>query len=363
MRLADFIADNTEPIIVEWTAFAATCGPAARTMDRSALRDHALPMLRDIIRDLRTPQTNAEQDDKAKGLADSTSEEPTTAAEAHGSGRALSGFSVSEMVSEYRALRASVIRLWATADEGISSTDLRDLVRFNEAIDQALAESINRYTEDLDRSKEMFIAVLGHDLRTPLGTVTMASQFMLDSGELTEPHLTLTTRIARSARRMNQMVADLLDFTRTRLGSGVPIVRADMDMARAVRHAVEEIESAHPAASFAVNATGELHGHWDSARISQMLTNLLSNAVQHGSAATPITVTARDFGPPIAPGDLDGLFSPFKRLGSATTTTSSTSLGLGLYIAERIVAAHSGTIDVDSNEAGTMFRVRLAKAT
>ena len=102
-----------------------------------------------------------------------------------------------------------------------TGADLDDLVRFNEAIDQAIAESITRYTEDLDHSKEMFLAILGHDLRTPLGAVLMSSQFMLDTGDLVEPHRTLTTRIAHSATPHESAWSnDLLDFTRTSAGVG-----------------------------------------------------------------------------------------------------------------------------------------------
>ncbi len=373
VRLADFIETNSEPILAEWVAFAETCGPAGRTMDVAGLRDHAAEMLANIVIDLRTPQTGAEQVAKSKGNAEPGPEGKDTAAEVHGAGRAESGFSVGEMVSEYRALRASVIRLWTKASGSLTSADLEDLMRFNETIDQALAESIERYTLDLDRSKEMFVAILGHDLRTPLGAVMMGSQFMLDTGELEEPHLTLTTRIARSAKRMNQMVGDLLDFTRSRLGSGVPIVRRRMDLSKEASHAVEEMAAAHPESVLALEASGDLRGDWDCARIGQVLANLVGNAVQHGSAKTPIVVTARgeleevvlqvhNRGPAIPTSDLQGIFSPFKRLQSGQAAGPSSSLGLGLYIAERIVTAHGGTIDVSSSdEAGTSFTVRLPR--
>ena len=152
------------------------------------------------------------------------------AAEKHGAERAESGFTTDQMVSEYRALRANVIRLWTKAQGEITPTELDDLTRFNEAIGQSLAESISRFTQDLDHSKEMFLAILGHDLRAPLGAVITSAKFMLESQELTEPHLTLTSRIASSSTRMNHMVGALLDFTRSRLGGGIPIVRADMSM-------------------------------------------------------------------------------------------------------------------------------------
>lgn len=376
MRLADFIEQNYESILTEWVAFARSTGPAGGAMDLDALRDHAREMLQGIVADLRTPQTDAEQADKSKGNADAPADESDTAAEVHGADRAESGFTVSEMVSEYRALRASVIRLWTKANGSLAGADLDDLTRFNEAIDQALAESVTRYTHDLDRAKEMFIAILGHDLRSPLNAVIMASQFMLESGELAEPHLNLTTRISSSARRMNRMVADLLDFTRGQLGSGVTIVRAKMDLGRLIQQSVEEMESANPGAELSCSVSGDLRGAWDSARISQMLSNLLGNAVQHGERSSPITVTAHgeeidvviavhNRGRAIPKAEIQGIFSPFKRLRSGQPAARDLSnLGLGLYIAERIVAAHGGSIGVQSSEsAGTTFTVRLPRAS
>jgi signal transduction histidine kinase len=375
VRLADFIATNTDSILAEWVSFAESCGVAGPTMDLVGLRDHAVAMLAVIVADLRTPQTEAERARKSKGMAAPLLDgEPDTAAEIHGAGRAEGGFTLGEMVSEYRALRASVIRLWTASRGSLTGDDLEDLVRFNEAIDQSLAESVTRYMEDIDRSREMFVAILGHDLRSPLGAVVMASQFMLDTGELTEPHLTLTSRIAHSARRMNQMVGDLLDFTRGRLGSGVPIARQDMNMETVVRQAIEEIRLAQPESVLKFRATGQLRGSWDPARLSQVAANLIGNAVQHGAPRTLISVTAEgeesdvvlrmhNYGPAIAPSDIAGLFSPFKRfrVGGAIGRDSG-NLGLGLYIVERIVHAHGGTIDVRSSaDAGTTFTVRLPR--
>ena len=372
--LADFIASNTESILTEWVAFAESCAPAARSMAPVALRDHALEMLKEIVADLRTPQTDAEQSEKSKGKGEAGVEGVDTAAEEHGSGRAESGFTVGEMVSEYRALRASVIRLWTRQCGSLDARDLEDLMRFNEAIDQALGESVSRYTEDLDYSEEMFLAILGHDLRTPLGAVIMASQFMIDTGELEEPHLTLTNRIGRSARRMNGMVGDLLDLTRTRLGSGIPIVRKEMDLAKEASNAVDEVMSANPESVLKLNTSGNLHGNWDCARISQVMANLLGNAVQYGLPKSVISVTLRgetsgvvvqvhNRGRGIAEADIQQLFQPLKRLKSGEPAPSHLgSLGLGLYIAERIVTAHGGTIDVNSSdEAGTFFTVRLPR--
>ena len=373
MKLADYIEQNDEPILAEWQAFAATCGPMAAAMGETALRDHARAMLGTIVADLRTPQSAGEQIAKSKGEIDHP-EGADTAAEVHGAERAEGGFTVSEMVSEYRALRASVIRLWTAACGNLTGEDLEDLVRFNETIDQALAESITRYTVDLDRSKDMFLAVLGHDLRSPLNAVIMASQFMLETGELEEPHRSLVARTLRGGRRMNTMVGDLLDFTRGRLGAGIPIVRKPADLAKEVRHAVDEVSSAHPGCRLTLETSGDLRGNWDCSRMSQVLSNLLNNAAQHGVQKGEIAVairgetdevvfTVQNWGPAIPAASIPGLFSPFKRLAASQDKAHPTSLGLGLYIAERIVAAHGGTIRATSSaEAGTRFTVRLPRS-
>ncbi|GJG89411.1 hypothetical protein tb265_45920 [Gemmatimonadetes bacterium T265] len=207
MRLADFLEAEAASIPAEWVAFAGGSGPAGAGMDVEALRDHAAAMLADIAADLRTPQTGAAQAAESRGAARSygadahcagpVGREPAdTAAEVHGAGRAESGFTLGAMVAEYRALRASVIRLWTAANGSLTGADRDDLIRFNEAVDQALAESVTRYTQDLDESREMFLAILGHDLRTLLGAIIMASRFMLDTGELPELHAALTARIA-----------------------------------------------------------------------------------------------------------------------------------------------------------------------
>ena len=361
--------------MVEWEAFARTCAPASGSMDIAALRDHASEMLTVIAEDLRTPQGKREQSEKSKGNAQALDPNEQTAAEKHGAGRAESGFTTDQMVSEYRALRASVIRLWTKAQGEIVPADLEDLTRFNEAVDQSLAESITRYTQDLDQSKELFLAILGHDLRNPLDAIRMSSSFMLETQELKEPHLTLTSRIASSATRMNNLVGDLLDFTRSRLGGGIPIVRADMNMGKAVHDVVDEIKAAHPRRTIQVDARGTLDGKWDCARMTQVLTNLIRNALEHGSERSivavhvqgddkEVTIAVHNRGPAIPAEQLNGLFNPMKSQEATGSLTSSGSgnLGLGLYIAERIVNAHHGRIDVASSEdLGTTFTIHLPR--
>jgi signal transduction histidine kinase len=370
VRLADFIITNRAAILAEWLEFAKTCSPASGSMGSIALTDHASEMLTAIAEDLKTPQNKQEQAEKSKGQAPDTTSQ-STAAEKHAKGRAESGFSLDEMVAEYRALRASVIRLWTRAKGDLKSTDLEDLTRFNEAIDQSLTESITQFTQDLDNSKEMFLAILGHDLRTPIGAILTSATFMVETKELVEPHLTLTKRIVSSAGRMNQMVGALLDFTRSRLGGGIPISPAPMNIGKTVHDVVSEMEAANPGRKIEVNARGSLKGDWDCARMSQVLTNLIGNALEHGSDRTivnvnvladeeEITIAIHNQGAPIPRDQLDGIFSAMKKQES--TGIQSGNLGLGLYIADQIVHAHKGKITVETAEgSGTTFTVHLPR--
>jgi signal transduction histidine kinase len=376
MRLHDFIDTNREQILVEWESFARTCGPASNTMDVVALRDHADQMLSVIAADLRTYQDAHEQSEKSKGHAPTLATVALTAAEEHGAGRAESGFTVEQMVAEYRALRASVIRLWTRKQGELRSVDIDDLTRFNEAIDQSLAESVSEFTENVETAKEMFLAILGHDLRTPLGAIYTSARFMIDTDELEEPHRTLTSRMASSALRTTQMVGDLLDFTRSRLGGGIPIVRAETNLGTIVHDVVDEIRAAHPAREVQVDTRNGRIGEWDAARISQALANLIGNAVEHGAPGTRVMVdlggdedaviTIQNCGSVIPSDRLDGIFNPMKQSaypGKSTSHGPTGNLGLGLYIAERIVHAHGGRIGVESSEErGTTFTVHLPRS-
>jgi signal transduction histidine kinase len=371
-KLSTFIRNNGEQILAEWETFARSL-PAGDFMDIAALRDHAKDMLRVIARDLETPQSRQEQAAKARGESDAdTDTEVATAAQAHGAGRAESGFTLEQMVSEFRALRASVVRLWTRQQRDVGPDDLEELTRFNEAIDQAIAESITRFTEAISQSKDRFLAILGHDLRTPLGAIITSTSFMLDTGELTEPYLTLVTRSLTSARRMNQMVADLIDFARTSFGDGIPVVRRPMDAGAMLHDVVAEVAMSHPNRTMKVETSGDLHGQWDRDRLTQALTNLVANAVQHGSDDSPITVMAHgtldelvlsvhNRGPVIPKAQRGQIFLALQQ-GADDSARNGDHLGLGLYIAERIVAAHGGTIAVQSSEEeGTTFTARLPR--
>lgn len=377
MRLHEFILKNREQILSEWETFAATCAPASITMNFVALRDHAGDMLLAIAADLETQQGKFQQSEKSKGRAPEADEPGVTAAEMHGAGRAKSGFSMVQMVAEYRALRASVLRLWAREPGGLELADVEDMIRFNEAIDQSLAESVAEYCDIVETSKEMFLAILGHDLRNPLGAIYTSALLMSESAGIDEFNRGLVTQVAERAMRATQMVGDLLDFTRSRLGSGIPVHRAEVELRKLVRDVADEVMAAHPAREVVVEANESQLGHWDAARISQALTNLVANAIEHGASDGTVTVTldgsdsdvairVHNRGTPIAADRLNGLFNPMKLSDSQQQGVAQGPcghLGLGLYIAERIVSAHGGRIEVDSSMAnGTTFSIQMSRA-
>jgi signal transduction histidine kinase len=374
MRLAEFIVAEREQILREWDSFARSCLPISHRMNLTTLRDHAAEILETIAVDLNDPQSRAQQVAKSVGKSDAKADStgPDTAAQAHGNDRAYSGFDVMQMVSEFRALRASVIRLWIASAGKIGVEDIEDLMRFNEAIDQALAESTARHAQRIESAKEMFIAMLGHDLRTPLGAVIASAQAMTNSKATPETMLKGASIILSSGRRMNALVNDLLDFTRSRLGDGIPVVCTDVDLESVCRQTVEEVVALHPGRDIKFDTAGSVRGKWDAARISQALSNLITNAVQHGGPAGAINVTLRgeadeavlsvhNTGAVIEADQLNQIFDPLHQ-GEDEREPGGHNLGLGLYITERIVASHGGKIAVESTEDdGTTFTIRLPR--
>ena len=371
MRLSQFILQASDQIISEWEVFARGCLPAADVMNLEQRRDHIAAMLKVIAADLETPQTEREQSEKAIGK-DDAHVDSDTAANSHGMDRAASGFTPVQMASEFRALRASVLRLWSEAQSEFNRADLEEITRFNEAIDQLLAESIARYAQDVDHLKDLFLGVIGHDLRNPLGAIMMSATVMMTKEGPDWQHSTTAARILSCGARMNLLIGDLLDFTRSRLGGGIPIAPAEIDLEATCRQTVDEITAFHPSCTVTFAASGSLRGAWDGARIAQALSNLLGNAVQHGSPGGPIevslrgeadqvTLSVRNKGQAIPKRHLQRIFDPFRQASLDDSKANRSSVGLGLYIVQTIVTAHGGTIDVDSTDKGTTFTMRLPR--
>lgn len=371
-RLARFIREHKDDILAAWEDFAHRL-PSAGSMDVAALRSHASAMLDVIAGDLDTPQSETQRAGKATGAPDPDLDSTQSAAAKYGVGRASSGFSADEMLAEFRALRASVITRWREHDGHSGPDRLEEIVRFNEAIDQIIAESIAEYTREVDATRDRFFAVLGHDLRTPLGAIRTSSQFLLESTELTDEQRALIGGMERSGRRMTDLVTDLLDLALTRFGEGIPITRAEVDAGSLVHDVAMEVRASNPGSNIEVETSGALLGRWDKARLAQALINLVANAVQHGTRGRTVKIGARgdesdrleisvfNEGSPIPQEQLAGLFDAMK--GSSNDRRDRRHLGLGLYIVDKIVESHGGQIDVQSSEGdGTTFIISLPRS-
>lgn len=365
--LAAFIRDNLEAILADWESFARTIGP--RSMSVSDLRDDAERMLRFIAADMGTAQTMSEQRTKSEGHALPGPGGADSAAHDHGRQRFAHGFNMNDMVSEYRALRATVIRLWAQKNVTPMQAGMQELVRFNEAIDQTITESIARYTSELDKSRDLFLAALGHDLRTPLGAIVITAEALVrDPSETTRQR---GARILRSGRMLANMANDLLDFTRTRMGGKLSLQIGDAQVEHIANGVIEQLRPAYADRTMMLVVDGDTSAQVDAARISQALMNLVLNALQHGDARQPVEISARgrpgevqiavhNAGEPIPADRLVHLFEPWTR-GDGPGRQNS---GLGLYIAREIAQAHGGHISVTfSSQAGTTFTIALPRST
>ncbi|MGI4718639.1 MAG: ATP-binding protein [Janthinobacterium lividum] len=372
-RLASFIDQHMEAILQAWEDFARTIEPPALTMDDTELRDHARQMLQAFAHDLATPQSAAQQAAKSKGQG--TRGAGDTAAETHAEARLLSGYTVVQLVSEYRALRSSVLTLWAASSRTEQPSDMQDVTRFNEAVDQALAESVARYERMVKQSQNMFLAILGHDLRNPLGTVFTGSSVLMQATDIPSRYVLVATRMFNSAKRMRRLIDDLIDFTRTHLGPGIPIRVKHGNLAAVCEQVVDELRTFHPERQIELQCPQQLDASFDDSRISQLLSNLIGNAIQYGDPEVParvrmtesadgIVVTVNNHGAPIPPDKFVGIFDPMVRIAahSSTDPMERSSLGIGLFISREIVHAHGGTLGVASNaEDGTTFTVTLPR--
>jgi signal transduction histidine kinase len=376
MRLSSFIVTHIEPILQEWEDFASTIEPLV-TANKKELRDHAAEVLKVIAADLDTPQCERESIAKSKGLGPQAKDD--TAAEIHGADRVSSGFTGEQVMAEYRALRSSVLRLWARQVDITTADDIQDMIRFNEAIDQAQTESMARYAKMLRDAQNLFLAILGHDVRSPLGAISMGAQVLLQDQTLPSKVLKVGLRIFNSSKRMDAIVRDLLDFSTSHLGDGIPVDPRTVDLLEICHGVVEEANAFHPDRKIELLVEGDLTGAWDGDRMSQVFANLISNAMQHGKPDSLIKVSIRGLadeviyevgndGDVIPPSKLRTLFDPVKRFAirpiDERVTTGTQNLGLGLYVVKQVIVAHGGEVSVTSGDKdGVVFSVRIPRVT
>jgi signal transduction histidine kinase len=370
-RLAPFIRENTHRILEEWLQVASRL-PSAHGLGLGTLRDHMPELIDTLAEAIERGDTTATP---MKGLPN-----------LHAALRVREGYDLRQVVAEYRMLRRVIHELYSTSgafhSEQLPAMDALRVM--DQALDGAISDAVDQYAVDRDRSREMFIGILGHDLREPMSTIIFGLQSLLERhGEhLPAPAVKSALLIKNSARRMERMIRDLLDFAHGRLGSGLPVTPAPIDDARTViSETVHEIAQANPdrrIVCLGQSARGDFSVRWDSDRIAQAITNLVSNAISYGE--DPVVVEPVDEHDRIAievrnRGDipraiLPGLFDPFtlhggdRRHHEESRTEEERRrghLGLGLYIVRAIAEAHGGEVAASSDGGEAVFRMTLPR--
>ncbi|MEO7336278.1 MAG: hybrid sensor histidine kinase/response regulator [Caldimonas sp.] len=234
-----------------------------------------------------------------------------------------------------------------------------------------LARDLHERTETL-RMNEMFVAMLGHDLRNPLSAILASASGLEKHAGGDEMLRKISGRMVSSSKRMSRLIDDMLDLARARLGGGIPLAREPVDLSTLASTVVDELRAAHPDSHLEIASAGSAHGTWDPGRMAQVLSNLMTNALLHGSAAQPVhlaidgtgddsvVIRVRNDGR-IASEVLPHVFDPFR--GGATQRGQGSGLGLGLYIVRQIVLAHGGRIEVEGTDSGhTLVHASLPRS-
>jgi signal transduction histidine kinase/ActR/RegA family two-component response regulator len=361
LRLADFILGNIEPILKEWEDFARTIEPAASAMTPAGLRNHAGDMLKSVARDIGTRQSRAEEIAKSHGHEPRTAQ--TDAGEQHGLARLESNFTIEQLAAEYRALRASVLRLWSGAIKTPSATDLADIIRFNEAIDQLLASSVfsfaraTREAMEAEKDhKDQFLAMLAHELRNPLSPISAAATLLKMAKSNDAVVSNASNIIARQVAHMATLVDDLLDVSRVTRGA-IELKLEPLDLRQVIDDAVEQVTPQVQARRQVLDATAlpePVVTQGDKKRLVQVVGNLLTNAAkytpEHGRIRLQVdlydeqvAIAVQDDGIGMAPDFVPHAFDLFAQ-AERTSDRTSGGLGLGLALVKSLTELHGGKV-------------------
>ncbi|MDQ0035025.1 signal transduction histidine kinase [Variovorax boronicumulans] len=366
MRLAEFIKVHSDTIVAQAAQYARTLAPLAHESE-STLRDHIPKILQAIVLDLENRQSPGEAHAKSLGQGAAATGTADSAAQTHGRLRARSGLQMAQLVAEYRALRAGVLRLWS--EEEPVAISVSEVIRFNEAIDQAVAESVEFFSAETDQLRNVFLGVLGHDLRGPLNAILLTAELI--SRKTKDSPLSEVGVLIRSGRRMSSLLDTLLQYNRSALGGGMSIHRGLTDLGKECAAEIELLRAALPHARIDFSVEGDTEGLFDASAVREALGNLVNNAATYGDDG-PISVTLTDTvdtvllkvantGKEIPSSEIPKLFQALQRGTAAHLSESRTSLGLGLFIVQQIATAHGGQIQCASSAAGTTFELVLPR--
>jgi len=360
MPLADILRSRRAEILSRWER-AVLADPAlgeAQRISTPELRDH-VPTLLDGI---------------AKGLDESRASEEATAVRdiamsvlprSHALQRIADGYSVRAVLHELEHLRSEVVR--TAGDEG--AVDRRGVLFFHLAIDECMSIAVVEMETAATMERERFVGVLGHDLRTPVSAIKMAGA-LLAQDPPSEQRRLFADKILRAADRMNEMIGSLVDFASARAGT-IALERRLGSLRSICVEVVDELRLAHAGRVVAFAAEGDGLGEWDAARMSQVVANLIGNALKYSPPTTPVSASLRERedrielavhneGAPIPEEEQPDIFAPFRR--GKGKRSGADGIGLGLFIAHEMVRAHGGDIALRSEPgAGTTFTISVPR--
>jgi signal transduction histidine kinase len=352
MRLATFIVDNIDRIITGWTGNVA---------EAPLLGSQVKPILMAVAADMEPASPDSI---------------PSTPATVRTGLRSLPDFNLRQVSDELHALRRCVLGLWPAPGTQIDSGVLAQLHAFHMCVDQVVGEAIAMHGEQVERTRSLFLGMLGHDLRTPLSAIDMACQYLLRDDVPQERKIEAVGRVSRCSAALESMIRDVLDFARSRLGKRMPITAKPSDIDAICAAALEQVRVAHPRCEFRFEAAGTLDGTADPARLCQALRNLLDSAAKNGARDMPVLFSAtgeagaillrvKCQGTALSADSLRTLFDPIAQLAVADANPDGNppaDLGLGPFIAREIVRVHGGEISVNvPAEGGVEFLVRLRR--
>lgn len=366
--LAILLRDKKEVLIERWSR-RVQGDPAVAAAGRLAepqIRDYVPEIIDQLCASLHERARHGEASGRGIGQSEPTHE--------HAQHRIAERYSLTEALRELSHFRLLLVDV--CNDEGVA-VEREEAKLVHAAIDESMSTVAVAMEEAAERDlrrevefRDRFMGVLGHDLRNPLSSVVITAAALLKRPDTPPEHARSLQRIGRSTQRMERMINDLLDLTRSHSGGGIPVAPQPIELHAICRHVIDELQVTHPARAIVFEAQGDGHGVWDPDRLAQVVSNLVGNAIDYSPPDTPIQVfvnqqgaeivfSVSNLGPQIPPEDLAGIFDPFRR---GAHQRAPKGLGLGLFIAQQIVKAHGGTIDVRSApHLGTTFTFRLPR--
>jgi len=370
MRIAQFIRSHPDEIEKGWEQFARAISSSGPDLSVWTLRDHLREILLAMADNMETPQSPGEQSEKSKGN-EPRGDALDRISALHARMRLDSGFNLEQAISEYRALRSSILFLWVQSRPEGDDVFLPEVTRFNETIDQAIAEIIRRYADRAERYSDVFLGVLTHEVRNPLNVIALSGQG-LKATALEPAQSRSVERILRAVSTVDGLMSDLAILVRSRMRVPLPLTRTAADLGEICEQTLEDVRASHGNVVIELEKIGDLRGTWDRERLGQVIFNLVTNAVIHASGqqiriaaegvGSDVEVRVTNQGAPIPSNLQDSIFDPFVRREVASPGFVKSGLGLGLFIVREIVTGHGGVVEVTSNESeGTTFTVRLPR--